>query len=164
MMPGSIAAVIVFSIVLAACGRPDSGFDMTTLEAAIPEAIVPDDPSVVTDVSCPQLPTSEPTTTMCTALVGGRAIEINANITADGLVEISTDAVLLDISGVASEAGHRLSDDLGIDSSVSCPGSVRVVAVGDTITCEATDPAGSTHNVVITVTDPSGTWTMDLTN
>ncbi len=157
-----LTLAISFSLVLAACTRPDSGFDVGTLEASIPVALVPDDPSVVTGVSCPQLATSAATTSACTALVAGEEIEIVATISAEGLVSVSTDAILLDVAGVASEASRRLSKDLGVESEVSCPGSVRVIAAGDSFSCQATDPAGPTHDITITVLDSTGTWSMEL--
>jgi len=95
-------------------------------------------------------------------LVDGQEIEIVATISDDGSVVVSTGAILLDVAGVAAEAGRQLRSDLGVESAVECPGSVRVVAQGDSFTCQASDPAGPTHDIVITVLDSAGAWSMDL--
>ncbi len=152
----------MLALTAAACGRPDAGFDTRTLETAIPAAIVPDDPAAVTDVTCPDLATSEATTIVCSAVVSGRSIEITAAISVDGAVNVSTDSVLLDLAGVADEAARRLSSDLGVESTVDCPGRVVVSVAGDTFGCSATDPAGVTHDLVITIVDDTGTWSIDL--
>ncbi len=156
------AVALVLALMASACGRPDAGFDTRTLETAIPAAIVPDDPTVVTDVTCPDLPTSVATTITCSALVSGRPIEITAVISIDGEVNVSTDSVLLDLAGVADEAARRLSSDLGVESTVECPGRVVVSVAGDTFRCSATDPGGVTHDLLITIIDDRGTWSIDL--
>lgn len=159
-----IAAAVVVALTAAACGQPDSGFDIRSLESSIPAGIVPDDPAIVTDVSCPELATSEATTILCTASIAERPVEVTAAISTDGTVQVSSESVLLDLAGVAAEAGRRLSADLGVESVVECPGSVVVSVAGDTFGCVATDPTGTTHDLVVSVVDESGNWTIDLLN
>jgi len=156
------AAVVVLALAAVACGRPDSGFDMRSLESSIPAAVVPDDPAAVTNVSCPELSTSEATTIICSARIAENPVEVTAAISADGIVKVSIGSVLLDVAGVASEAARRLSDDLGVESTVDCPGSVVVSVAGDTFGCVATDPGGVTHDLVITIVDDSGNWSIAL--
>jgi len=149
-------------LVAAACGRPDPGFDNLSLRSAIPPGLVPDDPSVVTDVTCPELRTSEAVTIICEAAIAGQPIEVTVSIESDGTASVKSQSTLIDLAGVAAEAQARFTDDLGVDSLVECPGSV-VVSVADlTFECTATDEAGVSRNLVVTVVDDSGGWVIDF--
>ena len=157
-----IATILAVVLLAAACGRPDSGFDIHSLESAIPASLVPDDPSVVTDVSCPAPATSEATTVACGASVAGVPIEVSAAISADGTVEIATDATLIDLDGVAAAAAQRLNNDLGTDTKVACDGSVVVSIADTTFGCTATDGFGVERQLVVTILDDTGSWSVDL--
>jgi len=153
---------LALALVASACGRPDSGFDMDSLRAAIPVSLVPDDPASVTDISCPAPPTSEATTIVCGASIAGVAVDVTATISADGTANISTDATLIDLAGVASAAGQRLNRELGAGSVVACEGSVVVSVADNTFGCIATDSFGIERDLVVTILDEVGAWSIDL--
>ncbi len=153
---------LAVSLVAAACGRPDPGFDNLSLRSAIPPALVPDDPSVVTNVTCPEVHTSEAVTITCEAAIAGQPIKVTVSIDPDGTAGIESDSTLIDLAGVAAAAQERFTGDLGVDSSVECPGSV-VVSVADlTFGCTATDDTGVSRDLVVTVVDDSGGWVIDF--
>lgn len=157
-----VAALLAVALIGAACGRPDSGFDVGSLEDAIPSSLIPDDPSLVENVSCPEPATSEATTIVCDATIAGRGIEVTAVLSANGTVAVSTDAILLDLADVASVAAERLTSDLGVESRVTCRDTVVVVVVADQFGCTATDSSGVEHELVVTVLDDTGNWSLDL--
>jgi len=158
----ALALALALTLLAAACGRPDSGFDIESLRSAIPASLVPDDPGAVTDISCPEPATSEATTIVCDASIDGEPIEVAVAIAADGSAEIATDATLIDLAGVASAAELRLTADLGVETVVACPGSVVVSVPDHTFGCVATDGFGVERNLVITILDAAGTWEIDL--
>jgi len=157
-----LALALALALVAAACGHPDSGFDMDSLRSAIPASLVPDDPAAVTDISCPAPATSEATTIVCSASIAGVAVAVTAAISADGTADISTDVTLIDLAGVAAAAEQRLNSELGVGSVVTCPGSVVVSAAGDTFGCIATDQLGIERNLIVTILDEAGAWSIDL--
>jgi len=158
----AITLTLALTLVVAACGRPDSGFDIESLRSAIPASLVPDDPGVVTDISCPEPATSEATMVVCHASIGGDPIQVTAAIAADGTAEIATDATLIDLAGVAATAELRLNNDLGVETVVECQGSVVVSVPDNTFRCTATDGFGVERNLVITILDAAGAWEIAL--
>jgi hypothetical protein len=51
---------------------------------------------------------------------------------------------------------------VGVPTTVACDGPVvRVLVVGDTLSCTATDPAGRRHTFAVRIVDESGG--LDLT-
>lgn len=158
----TLTTALAAALVASSCSQPDSGFDMGSLVDAIPAALVPDDPSSVTDVSCPEPLTSEATSIRCAVTITDREVEVVADIAGDGTVNVSTDAILLDLLEVAVVAGERLSADLGVESTVTCDDTVAVVVPNDTVGCTATENSGIEHRLVVTIVDDAGNWSLDL--
>jgi len=157
-----LTVLLSILLVAAACGRPDSGFDNSSLRSAIPAGLVPGDPSAVTDVTCPELHTSEAVTIECQAAIAGQSILATVSIAPDGTATIETNSVLLDLAGVAAEAQQRFVDDLGVESVVECPGSVVVSIIDLSFGCTITDERGVSRDLLVTILDDAGGWSIDF--
>ena len=73
----------------------------------------------------------------------------------DALIEIFSEGL-----GVPAE---RLTDDIGVPTSVVCEGpAVRVLSIGDEIRCDATDPEGRPHTFVATILDESAAYELRI--
>lgn len=56
-----------------------------------------------------------------------------------------------------SKAEKAIQEKINAEATADCGGTVFVIQkVGETFTCKATEKAGKTHNVKVTVTDESG--------
>ena len=164
----AVGAVVV--AVAAACGAEPVPRYGAGLEAAVAEALIPDDPDEAA-VSCPEFdPPPEadadggppPTVALtCEATVGGVPVAVEARISGEW-VDVSADAFLVDVAGLEEASATRLSADLG-PTLVDCgPDPVLVSVPGSTLVCHAYDEAGSPHPFVITVTSETGDWKLNL--
>lgn len=154
--------VILGLTILAGCGRSPV-LDSASLEAGIASKLVPDSPEAVTDVVCPDVIAEGPTTTTCTATIGGVSIDVAVTISADDDAAISTDAVVIEVAEMEAAAAERLSVDLALETTIVCPGPPVIVSVpGATLRCDAIDPAGQTHGVIFTVRTDTGDWELSL--
>ena len=60
-------------------------------------------------------------------------------------------------------AASRLSADLGVETTVGCPGPPIVVSVPEaTLGCEAIDDEDGVHPVTFTILSGSGDWELSL--
>ena len=164
----SVGAIVV--AVAAACGADPAPRYGAGLEAAVAEALIPDDPDEAA-VSCPEFdPPPEanadggppPTVALtCEATVGGVPVAVEARISGEW-VDVSADAFLVDVAGLEEASATRLSADLG-PTLVDCgPDPVLVSVPGASLVCHAYDEAGSPHPFVITVTSETGDWKLNL--
>lgn len=154
--------VSLMPLILFGCGR-SLLLDSTELEAAIPPALVPDAPDSVSDVDCPEVLVAGPGTTMCFATIAGISIDVSVAISADNRAIISTDAVVIEVAEMEATAAARLTADLGVATTLTCPGPpVIVSAPGVTLACDAIDPSGAAHQVVFTVRSETGNWELSI--
>jgi hypothetical protein len=143
---------------VAGCGGP-SKLDGDRLARDLPAAVVADHPELVTDVVCP--PSIERTigaSFTCTALIAGEPVALDVVQVDDrGGVRVDVDRTLLDVGEVAADLAARLTRDVGVPTAVVCAGPpVRVLVVGDTLRCTATDPDGRERVFALTVEDDAG--------
>ncbi|RMH78285.1 MAG: DUF4333 domain-containing protein [Actinomyces sp.] len=157
----------VAAVVMAAgCASAAPLVDVDALEEAVPAALVPDDPSAVTGVSCPGGIVAAGDRVRCVATVAG--VEVAVTVTVDGEdpgagVTVSVAERLVDVADTAAAVAERLSEDLGEPQDVECEApAVRVARAGETISCTVTDPRGGRHPVRVEILDADGTWRLDL--
>jgi hypothetical protein len=146
------------------CGGADE-VDAATIESAIPAALIADHPELVTEVSCPgPIDRGEGVVTACTARIGGTAVELSVTqLDDDGQVRVVLARPLLDVDDLAARIGERLTTDVGVPTAVVCEGpAVRVLNVGDEISCDATDPENRTHTFIATILDEDAAYELRL--
>lgn len=154
--------IVGLGLLLIGCGDPLIR-DEADLESAIPAALVPDAPDVVTGVDCPGPILDGPVGITCTAQLAGHEIPVSVEIDAEDRAQISTPAVLVDVAAMAELAAERLTDDVGIVTMVECPGPPVVVSVpGERLRCAAVDVSGGSREVVITIESDLGDWTVAI--
>jgi hypothetical protein len=164
---GVVAAIAGFGALLgvvAACGEADE-VDADGLARAVPVALLEDHPELVTDVVCPEpIERGAGITITCAAQVGGTPVELDVTqIDDDGAVRVTLDRTLLDVEELSAAIAQRLSDDVGVPTAVVCAEPVvRVLTVGDTIACDATDPDDRTRTFVATILDEAGNYELVL--
>lgn len=150
----------------AACASTAPLVDADALEEALPAALVPDDPSAVTAVSCPGGIVAAGDRVRCVATVAGVEVAVTVTVTGEEAgtgVTVSLAERLVDVADTAAAIAERLSRELGEPQQVDCePPAVRVARAGETISCTATDPRGGHHPVQIEILDADGTWRLDL--
>jgi hypothetical protein len=150
---GAAAAVWV-----AGCGEPAT-LDAGRLERDLPAAVVADHPELVTDVACPPSPDRAAGATFtCTAMIGDEPVRLDVVQLDDrGRVRVEVDRTLLDVEGAAADLAARLTDDVGVPTAVVCDGPpVRVLVIGERLSCTATDPEGRERVFSLEIEDESG--------
>jgi hypothetical protein len=155
-----VPVFVSVALVLAGCREP-THIDPATLARDLPAAVVPDHPEVVTGVDCPgPIDRRVGVETVCAAGIAGTPVTLQVTqVDGDGHVRVVVDRTLLDVTKVAAELATRLTKDVGIPTTVACDGpQVKVLTVGDTIACDATDPAGKARTFDVTILDASGAF------
>lgn len=149
---------------LVACAEADE-IDAPGLARDLPAAVLPEHPELVTDVVCPQpIEREAGVRTACFASIAGTAVELSVvQLDDDGSVRVEVDRPLLDVEQLAARIAERLTNDVGVPTSVVCEGpAIRVLAVDDEIRCDATDPDGRTRTFVATILDESAAYELRL--
>lgn len=157
------AATAAISVALVgACGRSPV-LDSERLETAVAESLVPEAPETVTGVNCPDLIVEGPIEVGCTALIGDVPVDVAVSISAEDTAVISTEATVVAVADMEAEAAERLSRDLGVETSVSCPDPRVIVSLpGTTLECDAIDPSGTVYDVTFTIRSERGDWELTL--
>ena len=158
-----IAIFAALTVVGAGCAA-DPALEPSSIAAGIATAIVPADPSVVTDVMCPEPePQMIAQSLTCTASLNNRSITVDVVIDEEGGATSVVRERLLDLADVEVALGERLIEDLEtVPVGVECAGELVVDAVGVTFDCVAThDDRPLTF--VIEIVDDKGTWTATFT-
>jgi uncharacterized protein DUF4333 len=119
----------------------------------------------VSSVSCPRQSTPPKTgdTFICTADVEGHEVRVEVAVKDDDYnVDFSTLDVVFDLAGTERGLSREISDQYGFDVKVACGEGLKVVAIGDSFECVATDPAGDTRTVRLTAggVDENDRWEM----
>lgn len=149
---------------LGGCGEADE-LDAEHLARDLPAAVLPEHPELVTDAVCPQpIDREAGLRTACFASIAGTAVELTVvQLDDDGSVRVELDRPLLDVDQLAARIAERLTDDIGVPTSVVCEGpAVRVLSIGDEIRCDATDPEGRPHTFVATILDESAAYELRI--
>lgn len=163
MARGLRVVLVVVGVMVAstACGR-SLVVDQQRLEADIASGLIPGVADAVTDVECPEVIVPG-TTVTCTAAVRGVPIDVVVRLSEEAEAAMSTDAIVVDVTEMATAAASRLTGDLGVETTVVCPGPAVIVSVpGATLECDAVDPAGAHHNVVLTIRSERGDWDLSI--
>lgn len=159
------AAFLVACCSVAGCAQAEPRFqyDARGLEALILAELVPDWPELVADADCPERIGPSPGTVLCSAEIGGIAVDVRVDIDGRDRVELSTDDVFLVETDELEERGEqRLEADLG-PVEVLCSGPALLVAVaGERLECEAVAPSGDRHPLDVEITSPAGDWEMRM--
>lgn len=155
------AAGLLGLAVVAGCGSTieSDEIDVGSITEAIPSAIAPQDPNVVTDVLCPGIVLRAGPAVSCSALLSGTEIPIVVRpVGGEGGVEISTTAPLLARADIEADLAARVEDDLGPGgASGSCSGpAVRVPAAGTLVDCEVVNRDGVILEFVVELLDDGG--------
>ncbi|MDA3041452.1 MAG: DUF4333 domain-containing protein [Actinomycetota bacterium] len=143
----------------------DPTLDAASLEQVLPAQIVPDHPEVVTNVQCPTpIEMSAGISVVCTAEVGGDPVTMTVTQLDDvGSVTAELDQPLFDVEASADVLAAQLTDDLAIATTIVCVGpAVRVLDVGEVLSCVASDPSGRSRPLFVTIVDEAGTLDMKL--
>jgi hypothetical protein len=110
----------------------------------------------VSSVTCPH-PSPAPKAGdkfTCTADVDGNDIRVQVTMKDDDNVEYETLDNLYDLPGTGKSLSEELSKQYEFDVSVDCGEGLKVVEVGKTMECTATDPGGETRTVTLTAAPP----------
>jgi hypothetical protein len=161
-----VGAVALLGVALALAGcREPTKLDAAKLVRDLPAAVVHDHPEVVTDVQCPNpIRRNAGEVTQCHATVAGTPVKLTVTqVDRDGHVKVEADRTLLDIAKVEADIATRLTKDVGIETSIVCDGPrVRVLVVGETLRCTATDPSGRKRVFLADVLDETGEVSLHL--
>ncbi|MBC8194328.1 MAG: hypothetical protein ISR43_05880 [Acidimicrobiia bacterium] len=146
-----------------ACGVSEpAGIDVEAVERAVPLALLPDHPDLVTGVSCPELGSDGLGPVSCTAAVAGLAIPlIVSRPDAVGRVKVESPVELVMAVEVALLTEERLNNDLGVDNEVACEPAIRVSRAGQRFACTATEPNGRTHALTAVLIDGAGSFRLE---
>ncbi|HEY9267170.1 MAG TPA: DUF4333 domain-containing protein [Mycobacterium sp.] len=143
-------------------GGPDYG----KLETAIADELNTQYTAIsrrVTAVECPR-PSSPPkagSTFNCIADLDGNDVRVEVEFTDDDYnVDFATLDSVYDLAKTGEGLSGEVSKDYGFDVTVRCGDGLKVVAVGESFECEATDGRGDTRPVKVTAGGPDGkdTW------
>ena len=159
-----IALAGVAALVGAGCAEPGPPtLADGSVVAALPAALWPDDPSIVTDVACPDLePEPIAQTTTCTAVLDADGVTIDVVIDEVGAATASVREPLFVVRDVADQLTARLQADLSIDAiDTECRSVVIVAAPGRSVVCAATHD-GRPIEFEILLDDGGDEWTLRL--
>jgi hypothetical protein len=157
--------VLMAIVAVGALGcRQATTIDHIKLEAQVPHALVPDHPDLVTAVVCAPMERGIGVITECTATIGETPVTARVEQTnADGVVRISTDAVLVDLATTETDLATRLTTDIGVGVRVACQGGrVQVLRPAMALACTASDPKARSYGVTLTFTDDKGAYFLTL--
>ena len=134
-----------------------------SLEAALPAAIWPVDPGVVTAVACPDLDADLIVqTTICTAVLDRDEVTVDVAIDELGAATASIREPLFVLADAADVLVGQLRADLSIQEiEATCDGAVIVAEPGRTLDCEATHD-DRVIPFALVLGDENGDWTLRL--
>lgn len=154
-------AVLVVGLVALGCSEPEPLLfrDSDNLEAVVLAELVPDLPTIVTDVTCPEMIEPGPVSVSCEAMIDGVPATVEVDIDARGRTDLAvSDVFLVDVSRLADHSAQRIATDLG-PVQVVCNDPPVVVAVdGKQLDCYAVDPSGRHHSLEVMLTSDKGDW------
>ena len=158
------AVAIGLLLLLASCGV-DRSLDGAQLEADIGAQLLPEYPGAIRSISCPNSADPQPgQSILCVATLGGQVIDVHVELggTAEALTTTATvDARFVAVNEVAALLAATFGDEVGLATSVDCGQPVMVLAVDESVACEAIDPSGITRTFDVRV-DETGLVTLSL--
>jgi hypothetical protein len=138
---GLISLVAFFVVVLAGCAEPaPPTLAEGSIEAALPASIWPADPSIVTDVACPDADTELiAQSTTCSAVLDAEEITVDVVIDELGAAIAAVREPLFVVAEAADQLVARLRDDLSIEAiQAECAVIVVVAEPERSFDCAAT--------------------------
>lgn len=159
------ALVSLALLLVAGACREATKLDVDALQRDLPAAVVADHADLVTDVVCPpKILRGAGTVVECSAAISGTPVVLTVvQIDDDGAVRVELDRTLLDVGKLAADVAARLTKDVGVPTTVVCDGpAVRVLAVGDTYACTATDASNRSRRFRATILDQAGAFELQI--
>lgn len=154
---------MIVALLAAACAEPaPPSLAAGSLESALPAAIWPADPSVVSAVACPGLDTDlVAQTTVCTAVLGADSITVDVDVDELGAADAVIREELFVVADAADGLAARLRADLGVDPlEVSCADAVVLAEPGRSLSCEASSGERSISFTLV-LGHRAGDWTLE---
>jgi hypothetical protein len=160
-----LALAALAGVALVGCSTTTT-LDRDKLHAFIENELIDEDDVEVSDADCPEVEEPEVGQTFeCTAKVEGQDVRIGVTVTDadEGIVDIASLDAILVVSVLENGIADDLTEQLGFDVSIECSDEgYLVAAVDSTLTCEASDGAGETANVTVTVNDAEGNVSFEI--
>lgn len=163
-MARRLSLTLLLAVMAAACAAdPDPTLDTASVVEALPAVVWPDDPSLVTEVSCRDLdPEVIAQSVRCTAQLDAEPITVDVDVTEDGGVDGRVVEPLFAVADAADQLAARLADDLGIEPpEIACGRDVVIARAGTEFGCTATR-AGDPIDFVLRLLDSEGGWTVEI--
>lgn len=152
-----LQGLLLLAPVVAACHFSVSagGPDYAKLENAITDELNKSYAAIdrrVSSVDCPrQSSLKKGDTFICTADLDGNDVRVQAEATDDeGNVDFKTLDVVFELPETAKSLAREISQDQGFPVTVTCGDGLKVVQVGQSFQCTASDPQGVTRQVKLT--------------
>lgn len=152
-----LQALLLLVPVVAACHVSVSagGPDYTKLENAITDELNKSYAAInrtVSSVDCPhQSSLKKGDTFVCTADLEGNDVRVQAQATDDdGNLDFKTLDVVFELPETAKSLSKEISQDQGFPVTVTCGDGLKVVEIGKSFQCTASDPQGETRQVEVT--------------
>lgn len=125
--------LIVLLLLVTACAEAaPPTLASSSVEAALPASIWPDEPSLVSVVACPRLDTEIiAQATTCTATLDTNRVTVDVEVDDAGAASATVREPLFVVSEASEQLARRLADDLDIEQpTVACRQQVVVAAAG----------------------------------
>jgi hypothetical protein len=88
---------------------------------------------------------------ICNADLEGQTVRVRATVSDENYnVKFDTLDAVYDLSAAGGRLSQGISEEYGFDVAVTCGDSLRVVEIGRSFECTATDPTGDTRTVRVT--------------
>ncbi len=155
-------AVSLLLLATACTAIEPAGIDVEAVERAVPLALLPDHPDLVSEVACPLLGSEGLGPVPCTAVIAGLSVPlVISRPDTDGRVHIKSPVEVVRAVEVASEAKVRLDSDLGVDNAATCEPALRVSRAGQAFACTVTEQNGRIHHLTAVLVDGAGSFRLD---
>jgi hypothetical protein len=162
---GRLIVVLALALVAAGCAEPAPPTLATgTVAEALPLAVWPTDPSLVTDVECPDLdPTLIAQSGVCGARIAGDPVTIEVVIDDEAGTTATVREPLFDVAAAGVQLAARIRSDLSLDADVSlsvqCAPGVVVARAGAVVSCIA-ERSGDPIGFELDLLDETGAWSL----
>lgn len=152
------AALLLAASTLSGCqvSVGSGGLDYDKLEGAISTELNNNYAAVsrhVAGVDCPRQ-AQDPKAgdaLICTADLEGQTVRVRATVSDENYnVTFDTLDAVYDLSAAGGRLSKGISEEYGFDVTVTCGDGLRVVEIGRSFECTATDPIGDTRTVRVT--------------
>lgn len=155
-----LAAIAVLAVLAPACDAVPSSFDLdvleTEVEASLVEVYEPDGLTLF-GFSCPRIGESATTGDRfaCVAEVERQFVRVQVDVTAAATYDWTTLDVVLRMDDTEELVASEMSDQLGDSIALDCGSpNLRVLPIGSSVRCLATDSGRNAVDVLLTVNGP----------